>query len=56
MYGPVRTVVWGDGKGDLPSHPIDRGYFFRYQGVSCRRQDACPTAADDPKETLRASS
>ena len=22
VYGPVRTVVWGDGKGDLPSHPI----------------------------------
>ncbi len=20
--GPVRTVVWGDGKGNLPSHPI----------------------------------
>ena len=22
MYGPVRTVVWGDGRGDLPSYPI----------------------------------
>jgi hypothetical protein len=22
VYGPVRPVVWGDGKGDLPSHPI----------------------------------
>ena len=22
MYGPVRTVVWGDGRGDPPSYPI----------------------------------
>ena len=23
MYGPVRTVVWADGRGNSPSDPID---------------------------------
>jgi hypothetical protein len=23
VYGPVRTVVWEDGRGDPPSYPIE---------------------------------
>jgi hypothetical protein len=22
VYGPVRTVVWEDGRGDLPCYPV----------------------------------
>ena len=29
MYGPVRTVVWEDGRGDSPSYPILATEMFR---------------------------